>query len=169
MAEHATLLVDIFFTSPDRGWVVGGKASVPNPTRDDVKPVVLFTEDGGQTWVNRVANLQAEFPLGEWGWKIQFLDQRIGFISLESFRAGAILKTTDGGLTWTRKVINDAQSNANLEGIGFIDENHGWVGGWAPPISKAASAAKPQTAEITGRMRITSAAFSTASGSSAIR
>ena len=130
MEQHATLLVDTFFTSPERGWVVGGKASVPDPIRDDVKPVVLFTEDGGQTWVNRVANLQAEFPLGEWGWKIQFLDERIGFISLENFRAGAILKTTDGGLTWTRKVINDAQGNANLEGIGFIDENHGWVGGW---------------------------------------
>jgi photosystem II stability/assembly factor-like uncharacterized protein len=130
MAEHATLLVDTFFPSPDRGWVVGGKASVPNPTRDDVKPVVLFTEDGGRTWVNRVANLQAEFPLGEWGWKIQFLDDRIGFISLENLSAGAILKTTDGGLTWARKPVNDPQGNANLEGIGFIDENHGWVGGW---------------------------------------
>ncbi len=130
MEEHATLLVDTFFTSPQRGWVVGGKADVPGATRADVKPVVLFTEDGGATWVNRVANLQAEFPLGEWGWKIQFLDDLIGFISLENFTEGAILKTTDGGLTWTRKVINDAQDNANLEGIGFIDRNHGWVGGW---------------------------------------
>ena len=130
MAEHASLLVDTLFTSPDRGWVVGGKASVPNPTREDVKPVVLFTEDGGRTWVNRVANLQAEFPFGEWGWKIQFLNDRVGFVSLENFSAGAILKTTDGGLTWTRKLVNDPQGNANLEGIGFIDENHGWVGGW---------------------------------------
>jgi photosystem II stability/assembly factor-like uncharacterized protein len=130
MDEHASLLVDTFFTNPDRGWVVGGKASVPNPSRDDVKPVVLFTEDGGRTWVNRVADLQAEFPFGEWGWKIQFLNDQIGFVSLENFNAGAILKTTDGGLTWTRKPVNDAQGNANLEGIGFIDENHGWVGGW---------------------------------------
>jgi photosystem II stability/assembly factor-like uncharacterized protein len=130
MREHATLLVDTFFTSPERGWVVGGKANVPNPTRNDVKPVVLFTEDGGQTWVNRVANLEDEFPFGEWGWKIFFLNQSVGYISLENFTAGAILKTTDGGLTWTRKAINDPQGNANLEGIGFVDESHGWVGGW---------------------------------------
>lgn len=130
MGEHATLLVDTFFTSPDRGWVVGGKAEVPNPGREHVKPVVLFTEDGGRTWTNRVADIQDQFPFGEWGWKIQFLDDRVGFVSLENFTAGAILKTTDGGRTWERKAINDAQRNANLEGIGFVDESHGWVGGW---------------------------------------
>ena len=130
MREHAHLLVDTFFTSPERGWVVGGKADVPNPSRSQVKPVVLFTEDGGQTWVNRIANLQNELPLGEWGWKIQFLNDSVGFVSLENFTAGAILKTTDGGLNWERKPVNDPQNNANLEGIGFIDERRGWVGGW---------------------------------------
>jgi len=130
MSEHASLLVDCFFTSPLRGWVVGGKANVPNPSRDDVKPVVLFTEDGGKTWVNRVADLQDQFPFGEWGWKIFFLTDQIGFVSLENLNAAAILKTTDGGLTWTRHPINDPQGNANLEGIGFADANHGWVGGW---------------------------------------
>ena len=130
MSEHATLLVDTYFTSPERGWVVGGKANVSNPTRNDVKPVVLFTQDGGLTWVNRVANLEDQFPFGEWGWKIFFLNQSVGYVSLENFTAGAILKTTDGGETWTRKPINDQQGNANLEGIGFVDENHGWVGGW---------------------------------------
>lgn len=131
MSEHATLLVDTFFTSPERGWVVGGKGDVPNPTtRRRVKPVILFTEDGGRTWVNRIANLQDQLPRGEWGWKIQFLNDLVGFVSLENFTAGAIMKTIDGGLTWERKSINDQQSNANLEGIGFIDENHGWVGGW---------------------------------------
>ncbi len=130
MSQHASLLVDCFFTTRERGWVVGGKANVPNPSRDDVKPVVLFTEDGGKTWVNRVANLQNEFPFGEWGWKIFFLNDLIGFVSLENMTAAAILKTTDGGLTWTRHKINDPQGNANLEGIGFVDPNHGWVGGW---------------------------------------
>ena len=130
MREHATLLVDIFFQDEEHGWVVGGKADVPNPTRDDVKPVVLFTEDGGQTWQNRLAGREAEFPKGEWGWKIQFLNERIGFVSLENLVDGAILKTDDGGRTWTRKPVNDPQRNANLEGIGFLDENLGWTGGW---------------------------------------
>ncbi len=130
MAAHASLLVDTYFATPERGWVVGGRAGVPNPTRDDVKAVVLFTEDGGRTWVDQVAALQDDLPLGEWGWKIQFLDDQLGFVSLESFVRGAILKTTDGGRSWARFDINDPQGNANLEGIGFVDEDHGWVGGW---------------------------------------
>jgi photosystem II stability/assembly factor-like uncharacterized protein len=133
MAAHASLLVDTYFTTPERGWVVGGTTDVPAtgincPLRKDVKPVVLFTADGGVTWENRVANL--EFPFGEWGWKIQFLNDQVGFVALENCTDGAILKTTDGGLTWQRQVVNDPQDNANLEGIGFIDAQHGWVGGW---------------------------------------
>lgn len=132
MSEYATILIDNYFINPDRGWVVGGKAdkSITNPSRDDVIPVVLYTEDGGKTWVNLVADISSSFPLGEWGWKIQFLNERVGFVSLENFNQGAILKTTDGGKTWTRLRINDPQGNANLEGVGFVDENLGWVGGW---------------------------------------
>ena len=130
MSAHAALLVDTYFTDADHGWVVGGQATVPNPTRNDVRAVVLRTEDGGQTWVDRLAPLSAELPLGEWGWKIQFLDDRVGYVALESFVRGAVLKTTDGGDSWTRLDINDPQGNANLEGVGFVDENTGWVGGW---------------------------------------
>ena len=138
MTPVSVLLVDTFFTSPERGWVVGGHrpdSTVPagGDGRDNVKPVLLQTEDGGKTWVNRVANLQDEFSFGEWGWKIQFLDDRIGFVSLENFNDGAILKTTDGGESWERLEINDSQQNANLEGVGFTDENRGWVGGWGTP------------------------------------
>lgn len=139
MRPHAALLVDTYFTSPDRGWVVGGKIHPVTPddrrctnprNRSDIKPVVLQTEDGGRTWVDRVADIKDQFPLGEWGWKIFFLSKQVGFVSLENFCEGAILKTTDGGQTWQRLPINDPQGNANLEGIGFLDENHGWVGGW---------------------------------------
>ena len=130
MTPHASLLIDTYFPTPERGWVVGGKAQVANPTREDVKAVVLFTEDGGKTWVDQLAGLAGDLPLGEWGWKVHFLDDLVGFVSLESFERGAILKTTDGGSSWTRIEVDDPQGNANLEGIGFLDENHGWVGGW---------------------------------------
>lgn len=130
LGEHATLLVDIFFRDEERGWVVGGKADVPDPTRDDVVPVVLFTEDGGRTWENRLTDIGTVLPKGEWGWKIYFVDEQVGFVSLENETDGAILKTADGGSTWTRKPINDPQDNANLEGIGFVDDKLGWTGGW---------------------------------------
>jgi len=130
MGDHATLLVDVFFRDERRGWVVGGRAGVPGPTRDNVVPVVLFTEDGGETWENRLGRLDPPPPEGEWGWKIHFVDDDVGFVSLEDFDDGAILKTVDGGRTWTRKPVEDQQGNANLEGIGFIDGKLGWTGGW---------------------------------------
>ena len=135
MGELASNLIDIYFFDENRGFVVGGYSDKTDPdlTKNipdytDVTPVVLYTEDGGKTWVNRVADLT--FEPGEWGWKIYFVNENVGYVSLESFDRGAILKTTDGGLTWTRYAINDAQGNANLEGIGFITEDRGWVGGW---------------------------------------
>lgn len=130
MSAHATILIDCYFTDDQHGWVVGGRAEVANPTRDDVQPVVLETSDGGTTWTDRVAAIRPTFPFGEWGWKIQFLDSQVGFVARENFLAGAILTTTDGGATWTRRDVNEPQGNANLEGIGFINPQEGWVGGW---------------------------------------
>ncbi|MDJ0616046.1 MAG: ferritin-like domain-containing protein [Calothrix sp. MO_192.B10] len=128
MEAYASNLIDIFFFNEQEGFVVGGFSQKDDPLYDDVVPVVLYTTDGGQTWENRVANLN--FEPGEWGWKIYFVNNLVGYVSLESFTRGAVLKTTDGGQTWSRLPINDQQGNANLEGIGFITEDRGWVGGW---------------------------------------
>jgi photosystem II stability/assembly factor-like uncharacterized protein len=135
MSSHAAMLIDIHFKTPDRGWVVGARDAVlcagRRPTRDSVKPVVLFTQDGGATWTDLIPrNAASNFPLGEWGWKIFFLDDQVAFVSLENFLDGAVLKSTDGAKTWTRLRINDRQRNSNLEGVGFISRNVGWVGGW---------------------------------------
>jgi photosystem II stability/assembly factor-like uncharacterized protein len=168
IAAHPSLLVDTYFTTPERGWVVGGKATVvpntidPALLRSDVKPVVLFTADGGTTWVNQVADLAGEFPshriadgrvshVGEWGWKIQFLTDQVGFVSLENFYDGAILTTTDGGETWQRRVVSDPQRNANLEGIGFVDAQHGWVGGWGRADARAGYSSETRDGGTTWR------------------
>ncbi|BCH28295.1 hypothetical protein MesoLjLc_02250 [Mesorhizobium sp. L-8-10] len=132
----AALLVDIFFESPQRGWVVGGVDNVRHPdrapVRADIVPGVFHTDDGGETWTNLVQSNAAagEFPRGEWGWKFQKLNDRVLFVSCENFLDGAILRSDDGGLTWSRLRVNDSQRNSNLEGIGFLDEQHGWIGGW---------------------------------------
>jgi photosystem II stability/assembly factor-like uncharacterized protein len=137
MTGHACLLVDTYFATPERGFVVGGRLDPslpPGPEgRDNVRPVLLSTDDGGATWVDRLAEQSGSFPAGEWGWKIDFLNDQLGFVSLENPKEGAVLKTTDGGTTWTRIKITDPQGNADLEGVGFIDEQHGWVGGWGHP------------------------------------
>jgi photosystem II stability/assembly factor-like uncharacterized protein len=139
MRNWADNLIDVYFIDERRGWVVGGRTDDPrdpNPSKPKLRPVILYTADGGATWEDRVAASRLQFPLGEWGWKIQFINDLIGFISLQNYGAGAILTTSDGGLTWTRHPINDPQGNANLEGIGFLDAQHGWVGGWGDAPKK---------------------------------
>ena len=159
MREYASNLIDIYFFDEDNGFVVGGlnDASCPyNPPDPDgaypaprlsrysqVKPVVLRTRDGGKSWVNTAANIE-DFECGEWGWKIQFLNQTHGFVSLENFRNASILVTKDGGDSWVKKHVAKDQDpsspaiNNDLEGIGFINELQGWVGGWGfEPLSEA--------------------------------
>lgn len=147
MRPYASNLIDIYFFDEDNGFVVGG-LNDESCTVDDqayppprlsrygkVRPVVLRTRDGGKTWVNTTANIN-DFQCGEWGWKIQFLNDTHGFVSLENFRNASILVTTDGGSSWVRKHVAKDQNpaspaiNNDLEGIGFINERQGWVGGW---------------------------------------
>ena len=132
LEEHASILIDNHFFDEQKGLVVGGYTDVPRASRsrDDVQPVILLTEDGGETWVNLLKNFTSQYPKGEWGWKIFVVSNEVIYVSLENFHAGAIAKTEDGGKTWRRLPINDAQGNANLEGVGFISEAVGWVGGW---------------------------------------
>ena len=129
LAEQASNLIDIYFPNPDCGWVVGGHTDDPDPTFEKVKPVILYTKDGGRNWENLLADQQDSFPPGTWGWKIQFVDSELGFVSLENETEAMILRTTDGGMSWREIRVSD---NADLEGIGFLNEKHGWVGGWGP-------------------------------------
>src|SRR5215210_1075481 len=82
LEAEAALLVDIHFRDRNEGWVVGGADVVKHPGRDpvyeDVIPVVLHTTDGGETWENVLARpkVRQQFPQGEWGWKIQVLDEK---------------------------------------------------------------------------------------------
>jgi photosystem II stability/assembly factor-like uncharacterized protein len=162
MKPYANNLIDVWFWNEQQGYVVGGRNNsfcpgnqpwyTSHPQYAKLRPVVLYTEDGGKTWTNQVAALNTAFDCGSWGWKMYWLDQQRGFVSIEDFHNGAILRTTNGGKSWVMLRINDQRSvgksgkgkgskgkskgskatvsNANLEGIGFIDENQGWVGGW---------------------------------------
>ena len=136
LGHQPVLLGDIFFQDELTGWVVGGVDEVRhpdrNPVRRDIVPIVLATEDGGQTWRNAIElnSVIGEFPRGEWGWKIQKLGERTLLVSLENLHDGAILRSDDLGGTWKRLAVNDRQRNANLEGVGFINEEVGWAGGW---------------------------------------
>lgn len=120
LSTQADFLIDVFFLDRRRGFVVGGAGFVPG-----VSPrvaVVLGTEDGGQTWTERHRSTTVE-PFGEWGWKLSFPSPEVGYVSVEN--GSKVLKTTDGGATWHDVLI----PSFSMQGIGFVNEQTGWVGG----------------------------------------
>jgi photosystem II stability/assembly factor-like uncharacterized protein len=120
-------LIDCHFFSRDTGIVVGGYRSTGSFAVSN--SVVLLTTNGGVSWQRTYISQRT----GEWCWKISFVSRLVGFVSLERGNGFSyILKTTNGGFNWTEIpfMIYDQ------EGIGFINENTGWVGGFTNPTYK---------------------------------
>ena len=124
MSAYADRLIDCRFTSPDSGIVIGGIGD----TIWTGKGIVLFTSDGGDNWVTKIITPNDK----QWGWKIDFPSRDTGYISLEkegpTSGAAYFLKTTNGGETWEEKLF--WSTSLDQEGIGFVNNNTGWIGGW---------------------------------------
>ncbi|MBK9333771.1 MAG: T9SS type A sorting domain-containing protein [Ignavibacteria bacterium] len=124
--SKARSLVDTYFWSPDSGLIAGGYNT---STYSAGVAVVLMTTDGGSTW-NTVHKTTRP---GEWCWKINFYSRTSGVISIErNSGLSYILKTTNTGLNWTEIPFREYDQ----EGIGFLNDNTGWVGGWSGPTYK---------------------------------
>ncbi|MEM7297646.1 MAG: YCF48-related protein, partial [Bacteroidota bacterium] len=70
---------------------------------------------------------------GDFVWKIQFVNDSVGFGSVQSFfgTEKRILKTLDGGESWNSlTVVENDTSDFTFQGIGFVNDTLGWVGGW---------------------------------------
>ena len=91
--------------------------------------LVLKTTDGGQTW-KKVYESNRPF---ETTWKVSFPTSKVGYVTIQSYnpdpnvKQQRVAKTTDGGETWTEINLVE-EAGAREFGIGFIDENHGFVG-----------------------------------------
>jgi photosystem II stability/assembly factor-like uncharacterized protein/dienelactone hydrolase len=91
--------------------------------------LILKTNDGGKTW-KKVYQSNRPF---ETTWKVSFPTEKVGYVTIQSYNPDPsaiqqrVAKTTDGGETWQEiNLVEDA--SAREFGIGFIDENHGFVG-----------------------------------------
>ncbi|MBN8571418.1 MAG: T9SS type A sorting domain-containing protein [Ignavibacteria bacterium] len=122
--SQITSIIDCYFWSADSGIVVGGYS--PTLNFETGNSVVLFTTNGGASFSTVFKSTRT----GEWCWKISFINRNTGFVSVESWTRAVVLKTTNGGLNWTDRVFT---TTSDLEGIGFINENTGWIGGWSGP------------------------------------
>ncbi len=117
LPSYVFCLVDCYFWSPDSGIAVGG---FENQVTSG--PMVLLTTNGGIVWDSVHTSTS-----GNYCWKISFISRNIGYVSTENFSTLThYFKTTNGGLNWVDKsfMVYDAQ------GIGFANENTGWIGGW---------------------------------------
>ena len=91
--------------------------------------LILKTNDGGKTW-KKVYQSKRPF---ETTWKVSFPTEKVGYVTIQSYNPDPsaiqqrVAKTTDGGETWQEiNLVEDA--SAREFGIGFIDENHGFIG-----------------------------------------
>jgi photosystem II stability/assembly factor-like uncharacterized protein len=122
LSSYATTLVDCHFVSPESGFVFGGIGAFSDSTR----AVVLATTNGGATWEVRFTG---SLP-GEWCWKASFPTRAVGYVSLERNGASTgFLKTTNGGQSWMRKPFLPPGESYSEQGIGFVTETIGWIGG----------------------------------------
>lgn len=121
MSAHAAGLIDVHFFTPELGLAVG----LTDSDHEASSGVILATSDGGESWETRFTSSRT----GEWSWKISFPTDQTGYVSLQRNSQTPIyfLKTTDGGASWEEKIL--FHSYYFVQGIGFIDENTGWIGG----------------------------------------
>ena len=130
LSTQASGLIDGYFFGPDTGFITGTYGSPP-------KALILSTFDGGVSWQVRHQSLRNHEAV----WKIVFPSRNIGYATIQSYLDGVgaypdttyFLKTTDGGLTWQEKIFK-TNGFYELQGIGFINDSVGWVGGdccWA--------------------------------------
>lgn len=122
MSPYADGLVACHFITENIGFVGG--------IIESQGAVLLKTTDGGQTWTTLFQSDDGT----SYVWKFWFVNEVVAYAVVESwFGPGTkILKSIDGGDTWELLLVsNDA--SLDLQGIGFEDELHGWVGPrWSP-------------------------------------
>ncbi len=116
MSAYANALVEVLFVDENTGYVAGN---------DNQGGVILKTTDGGVSWN---AIYHSNVP-GEYVWKLQVLfsnpDAIIGAVEGITNQMGKLIRSLDNGATW---ITNDAPESI-IQGVGFISETHGWVGG----------------------------------------
>ncbi len=122
MTGIADRLVDCYFFSQDSGFVFGGIGNISTS-----QEVILFTSNGGSSWVTRYTSSLTGYS--DACWKVSVINRMTLTASLN--RASdtlSFLKTTDGGVTWLR--LTDIISGSYFtQGIGFINSTTGWIGG----------------------------------------
>ena len=107
-------LVDLHFFTPDTGYVTG--------TNNVGRAVMIKTTDGGETWEEKKTNNTKHY------WKMGFTGKQFDYaVCWNGPDLDRWIQTYDGGDIWTEQVFSFGSYEAN--GIGFFNDEIGWVGG----------------------------------------
>ena len=125
MNKDCKMLFDIKMFDKNTGFA----CAASDEDMEKSNALILKTIDGGKSWKKVY---QSERPF-ECTWKVSFPTKEVGYVTIQSYNPDSnvkqqrIAKTTDGGETWNEiNLVEDA--SAREFGVGFIDENHGFVG-----------------------------------------
>ena len=125
MMKDCSMLFDIKMLNTSTGFACASS----DADVEKSNALILKTTDGAKTW-KKVYQSARPF---ETTWKASFPTDKTGYVTIQSYnpdenvKQQRVAKTTDGGNTWQEiNLVEDA--GAREFGIGFIDENHGFVG-----------------------------------------
>ena len=125
MNEDCKMLFDIKMFDKQNGFA----CAASDEDLEKSHALILRTGDGGTTW-KKV--FQSERPF-ECTWKVSFPTSKVGYVTIQSYNPDTtvkqqhLAKTIDGGESWQEiELVKDA--NAREFGVGFLDENQGFVG-----------------------------------------
>jgi photosystem II stability/assembly factor-like uncharacterized protein len=121
-------LVNVTFLNEKIGFIGGMGKSKSGGQIGTGPAIILKTTDGGKNW-----HVVFEHAGGRgYAWKLFPIDSKLIYAGLQS-QDGVyrVAKTTDGGEHWdTLTVATGRPMGPAIQGIGFIDANTGWVGGF---------------------------------------
>ncbi len=115
-------LVDIYFKDENVGYAAGQSAQGTG-----LRGIIVRTTDGGQNWSTVALGNNSN----ERVWKLQELNNTVMYASVESFTPSPeYFKSTDGGQSWVLNTVTSSGVSGTIQGVGFLNENIGWVGGF---------------------------------------
>jgi len=124
ISPFTAMILDVKFLDERTGFIAGATDAAVETSH----ALVLKTSDGGQSW-RRVYESRRPWELT---WKLSFPTKKTGYVTVQNYDPAApaghvVAKTTDGGEHWSELPL---AKEAGLQefGVGFVDENHGWVG-----------------------------------------
>jgi photosystem II stability/assembly factor-like uncharacterized protein len=116
-------LWNVKFIDRNTGWILGQYDTTVGTNHSYAyKSTILKTTDAGASWVEQIIDncilYRFDFPSRLVGWAV----------GITRDRSGLICKTIDGGTSWN--VVDSGAVGSIYYSIRFLDDLHGWIGGW---------------------------------------